>query len=150
MTLADLANLYRTEKKNQRLGRGEGSGRGKTCGKGHKGYKARTGYRSRLGREGGQLPLYRKLPIRGFSNGRFQKDSLAINLSMIDSLFENGELVNYESLREKGYAPRRVPGGIRVLAKGTLTKKVTIEAHYYSAAAKQKLEELAISHKVIS
>lgn len=150
ITLATLKNFNRPVKLDQRVGRGEGSGRGKTCGKGNKGYKSRTGYRMRLGREGGQMPLYRKLPIRGFSNARFHKESFSINFSMIEQLYQDGEVVNYASLREKGFAPRRVPGGIKILAKGTLTKKVIIEAHAYSEAAKQKLDELSIQYKVLS
>ncbi|MBS0630066.1 MAG: 50S ribosomal protein L15 [Verrucomicrobia bacterium] len=144
ISLANLTNTHRPKKKIQRVGRGVGSGRGKTCTRGHKGDKSRSGYKRHEGREGGQLPLHRKLPTRGFTRGLFHKESLAINLSLIERLYENGEIVNFETLRQKGIAPRELPGGIKILGSGELKKKVSIEANQYSEAAQAKLEKSGI------
>lgn len=149
IALSDLRNTHRPYKKVQRVGRGMGSKRGKTCGRGVKGYKARTGYSRRYGHEGGQLPLYRKLPCRGFSNHRFTSMVFAINLGRISELFVDGEEVTLAVLQKKGIAPRRSPGGLKILGGGELTKKVAIEAHMFSQTAKEKLEKLAISFKQI-
>ena len=150
LDLANLKNTSRPKKKVQRVGRGIGSRRGDTSGRGGKGDSARQGYRKRFGYEGGQVPLYRKLPIRGFTRGRFVKPAMAISLAMIQTHFEDGETVGLASLREKKLIPRRLPGGIKILANGELTKKVKIEANAYSAAAAAKLQEKKIHHKVIS
>jgi large subunit ribosomal protein L15 len=149
MTLSNLANTYRPKKKVQRVGRGPGSGRGKTCKRGSKGDKARCGYKQRYGEEGGQKPLYRRLPTKGFPNGRFRKATHELNFEMINLLFNDGEVVNLEALREKGYLPRHVPGGIKILAKGELERKVKIEAHAFSKAAKEQLEQQSIHIKII-
>lgn len=149
ITLSDLHNTHRPHKKVKRVGRGMGSKRGKTCGRGVKGYKARTGYSRRYGHEGGQLPLYRKLPCRGFSNHRFASTVFAINLKRISELFSDGEEVTLVTLRKKGIAPRRYTGGIKILGNGELTKKVAIEAHMFSQGAKEKLEKLSVSFKQI-
>lgn len=149
-TLSTLKNTTRPKKKIQRVGRGEGSGRGKTCCRGNKGDKSRSGYKRRYGQEGGQLPLYRKMPRRGFSRARFAKEGLSINFSLINLMYADGETVSVETLRKKGYAPRQLPGGLKILAVGKLDKKVKIEAHAYSANAKKALEEQKIEHKVVS
>jgi len=149
ITLASLLNTHRPKKKVQRVGRGIGSKRGKTCGRGNKGDKARMGYKRRYGHEGGQLPLYRKLPCRGFSNARFANEIIHINLDEINKLFTDGDVVNLESLQKKGYAPRRAPGGFKVLGRGDLSKKVTIEANHFSRAALNKLDEKRITYKTI-
>jgi large subunit ribosomal protein L15 len=150
MDLAQLKDTYRHRKNVQRVGRGPGSKRGKTSCRGAKGDKSRSGYKRRTSQEGGQLPLFRKLPIRGFTRGRFYKESLAINLGMIEKLYNDGEVVNFESLRAKGLAPRELPGGIKVLGNGELTKNVTIEAHRFSSSAKEKLEKGKIAFQVIA
>lgn len=147
INLASLKNTHRPKKKIQRVGRGVGSGRGKTCTRGNKGDKSRSGYKRHAGREGGQLALYRKLPTRGFTRGLFIKEVLSINLGLIEKLFENGEVVNYETLRSKGIAPRLLPGGIKILGVGELKKKVTIEAHKFSETARAKLEKHGIKFK---
>ena len=149
ITLNLLKNSHRPTKNVQRVGRGVGSKRGKTCCRGAKGDKARSGYKRRYGHEGGQLPLYRKLPCRGFPGVRFQTEAVAINLSMINTLFKDGDSVNLKSLRQKGYGPRLAPGGLRILGEGELKKKVTIEAHHYSKSAREKLEKSSISFKEI-
>lgn len=149
ITLTQLSNTHRPKKNVQRIGRGPGSGRGKTCGRGNKGDKARCGYKQRYGEEGGQKPLYRRLPTRGFPNGRFRSEVLELNLSMIESLYSDGETVNFETLRQKGYAPREVRGGLKILSNGNLTKKVSIEAHAFSDAAKKKLEDSGTSYTIV-
>lgn len=149
LTLSNLKNTHRPARKVQRVGRGVGSKRGKTCGRGVKGDKARSGYKRRYGHEGGQLPLYRKLPCRGFVNGMFKSTVFALNFTMIERLYSEGETVNLETLREKGIIPRRLPGGLKILSNGKLTKKVTIEAHQFSEAAKEALEKQSIPYKII-
>lgn len=149
ITLSTLANTHRPYKKVQRVGRGAGSKRGKTCGRGVKGYKSRTGYSRRYGHEGGQLPLYRKLPCRGFSNTRFASEVTAVNLSHIEEHFNEGEKVDLASLRQKGLASRRSSGGLKILGGGELKKKVIIEAHYFSQTARDKLEKASIPFKQI-
>ncbi len=149
ITLSSLSNTHRPTKKIQRVGRGMGSKRGKTCGKGTKGDKARQGYKHRYGQEGGQLPLYRKLPCRGNEAGRFRSEVFAINLDRLDLFYEDGEVVSLQSLQEKGIAPRRVPGGLKVLSRGDLTKKVTIEAAAFSKSAEEKLKKAGISFQQV-
>ena len=150
VNLSQLKNTTRPRKKVQRVGRGIGSNRGETCGRGGKGDSARQGYRKRFGYEGGQVPLYRKLPIRGFTRGRFVKDAMAIGLDTIEAYYQDGETVNMVTLREKGLIDRRLPGGIKVLANGELTKKVTVEAHRFSESALKKLQEKAIPYKIVT
>jgi len=148
--LSNLKNTSRPTKKVRRIGRGIGSKRGKTAGRGGKGDSARQGYKKRFGYEGGQVPLYRKLPVRGFSRGTFEKVSMAISLSTIEANYQDGETVNVLTLRAKKLIPRKLPGGIKILSNGTLTKKVTIEAHGFSAAAITKLQEQKTMYTVIS
>ena len=145
----DLANLKSAEgsvsSNNFRRGRGHGSGNGKTAGKGHKGQKARSG-QPRIGFEGGQMPLYRRLPKRGFKNvGRAQIET--ISLSDLEK-FEYGADVTVETLLEKGII-RDAKDGVKVLANGALTKKVNVTVNAYSAQAKAKIEELGGKAEVI-
>ena len=149
INLAQLENTTRPKKKIQRVGRGVGSKRGKTCCRGGKGDSARQGWRKRFGYEGGQVPLYRKLPIRGFTRGTFVSPSKAITLALIEEHFNDGDIVSYETLREKKMVPRRLPGGIKILANGELTKKVKIEANAFSESAKAKLEKNKIAFTVV-
>ena len=145
INLAQLKDTTRAPKKFKRVGRGVGSKKGKTAGKGEKGDSKRQGYRKRFGYEGGQVPLYRKLPVRGFTRGAFEKPTFAIGLSKIEAAYSDGETVNQETLQSKGLIPRRVPGGVKVLANGELTKKVTIEVNSFSKSAEEKLKEKGIS-----
>lgn len=149
ITLSQLSNTHRPQKKPYRVGRGMGSKCGKTCGRGSKGDKARRGYKNAFGKEGGQIPLYRKLPTRGFTNGRFKNEVFAINLDMIEKLYQAGEIVNLKTLQEKGHAPRRVPGGLKILSNGELKKKVSIEANFFSQAAEEKLKKNGISFQQV-
>lgn len=150
ITLSQLANTHRPKQKVQRVGRGVGSKRGKTCCRGNKGDKARQGYKYRLGHEGGQIPLYKKLPTRGFTNGRFAAYVFTINLRMIDKLYQDGEIVSLSTLQAKGIAPRRVPGGLKILSDGELTKKVSIEARSFSQATEEKLKKQGIPYQKIT
>lgn len=149
ITLGSLSDTHRPRQRVQRVGRGLGSKRGKTCTRGVKGDKARRGYKGRFGYEGGQLPLYRKLPTKGFVNGMFKNDVYSINLGRLNFLFKDGDVINLKTLRERGYAPRDPKGGLKILAQGDLKKKVTIEAHAFSKGALEKLEKAKISFKVL-
>ena len=122
----------------KRVGRGIGSGLGKTSGKGHKGQNARSGGGVRPGFEGGQLPLFRRLPKRGFSNARFKVRYATINLSDLNK-FEDGAVVTPELLKEMGLVKNRLDG-IKVLGNGKLEKKLTVKAHKFSSTAQRKIE----------
>lgn len=148
ITLHTLSNEGRRTPKRKRVGRGPGSKLGKTAGRGYKGDKSRSGYKSRYGKEGGQLPLFKKLPTRGFNNVEFRIPVFAINLGTIERVFNDGDVVNKEALLEKGYPVRRV-SKLKILADGELTKKVKIEAHAYTKSAEEKLKALSIEFKTL-
>ena len=137
MKLHELSPAAGSAKAAWRKGRGTGSGNGKTAGKGHKGQNARSGGGVRPGFEGGQLPLYRKLPKRGFNN-KFAKVYATVNVSELNK-FENGATVTLESLIEKGIV-RKENDGLKVLGNGVLKKSLTVEAKIFSATAKEKIE----------
>lgn len=122
----------------KRLGSGESSGHGKTSGKGHKGQKARSGGSIRLGFEGGQMPLIRRLPKRGFNNASFKKNYATVNLDDLDG-FADGATVNEASLIEKGLVRGKYVG-VKILARGEISKKLVILADKFSEAAKTKVE----------
>ena len=130
---------------NFRVGRGHGSGNGKTAGKGHKGQKARSGS-PRPGFEGGQMPLYRRIPKRGFTC-RNSKEIVGINLSYLER-FEDGATVTVESLVEAGIV-KNTRDGVKILGNGELTKKLTVQANAFSASAKEKIEALGGKAEVI-
>ncbi len=124
----------------KRLGCGESSGLGKTSGRGHKGQKSRSGGGVRPGFEGGQMPLHRRLPKRGFNNTRFQDKIAVVNVADLNDRFEDGATVNMESLKEA----RLVKGtydAVKVLGNGELSKKLTVEGCKVSASAKEKIEK---------
>ena len=145
----DLSNLRpaegSTHSDNFRRGRGHGSGNGKTAGKGHKGQKARSGA-PRIGFEGGQMPLYRRLPKRGFTNGN-TLDIEAINVSELER-FDNDTVVTIELLMETGII-KSAKDGVKILGNGELTKKLTVEANAFSEGAKAKIEALGGKAEVI-
>ena len=149
LTLGSLKNTTRPKQARKRVGRGIGSGLGKTCGRGHKGAGSRSGYKRRHGTEGGQLPLYRRLPTRGFSNVRFSDKPETVNLKQIEMMFEAGEVVNIASLKDKGFFSGRI-SGLKILGDGDLSKKVTIEANSFSVTAKAKLDAAGISYTEIA
>ena len=129
-----------------RKGRGTGSGNGKPAGKGHMGQNSRSGGGVRPGFEGGQSPLYRKLPKRGFHN-KFGTEYAIINVSKLNA-FEDGETVNLEALINKGII-RKANDGLKVLGNGEITKKLTVEASVFSATAKEKIEAAGGKTEVI-
>ncbi len=124
-----------------RKGRGAGSGNGKTAGRGHKGQKARSGGGVRPGFEGGQMPLYRRLPKRGFNNKRFAPQYIEVNVSDLEK-FDNGAEVSAEILADSGIISLpKVNDGIKILGNGELTKKLTVKAVKFTASAKEKIEK---------
>lgn len=125
--------------KKKRVGRGPGSGLGKTAGRGHKGQKSRSGYSSRPGFEGGQMPLQRRLPKRGFTN-IFKKQWIEISLAKIDANFDAGDDVNPEVLHSRGLI-KKAKHDLVILGNGEMTKKLNISAHRFTKAAKEKIEK---------
>ena len=138
MKLHELSPAEGSVKENYRKGRGAGSGNGKTAGKGHKGQNARSGGGVRPGFEGGQLPLYRKLPKRGFNNFRFGKKYAIINIQSLNK-FNDGEVVDTAALLSAGII-HNVFDGVKVLGEGEIAKKLTVKAAIFSANAKEKIE----------
>jgi large subunit ribosomal protein L15 len=146
MKLHELKPAEGSRKERKRLGRGIGSGQGKTAGKGHKGQNARSGGGVRLGFEGGQTPLYRRLPKRGFTNFS-RKEYAVVNLDALNR-FAEGTEVTPELLIESGVVSNE-KAGIKILAKGTLEKKLTVKAHKFSSAAKEAIEAAGGNTEVI-
>ena len=147
MKLNELRPAEGSVKANFRKGRGAGSGNGKTAGKGHKGQNARSGGGVRPGFEGGQLPLYRKLPKRGFNNVRFGKQYAVINVEALN-VFNDGDVVDFATLLAAGVV-NKVFDGIKVLGEGELTKKLTVKAAVFSASAKEKIEAVGGKTEVV-
>ena len=137
MKMHELAPADGATTTSKRVGRGIGSGLGKTAGKGHKGQKARTGGSIRRGFEGGQTPLYRRIPKRGFKN-RFAEEYAVVNLSDLER-FDNGTTVNAELLKSEGIIKKELDG-VKVLGNGTLTKKLTVVAKKFSKTAEEKIQ----------
>ena len=146
MKLYELSPAEGSTKENFRKGRGAGSGNGKTAGKGHKGQNARSGGGVRPGFEGGQIPLYRRLPKRGFNN-IFAKHYAIVNVSDLNA-FEDGAVINAEVLLEKRII-RKALDGVKVLGRGELTKKVTVQATAFSTSAKEKIESVGGKCEVV-
>lgn len=126
-----------SKQERRRVGRGIGSGLGKTAGRGHKGQKARSGGGVRRGFEGGQMPLVRRIPKRGFTN-ELRKEMAVVNVKDLNR-FEEGEVVTPERLKEVGLV-KKINHGVKVLGDGELTKRLTVKAHRFSEAARQKIE----------
>ena len=137
MKLHELSPAEGSAKAAWRKGRGPGSGNGKTAGKGHKGQNARSGGGVRPGFEGGQIPLYRKHPKRGFNN-KFAKVYTVVNVEQLN-VFEDGAVVDLEALMAKRIV-RKVVDGVKILGNGELTRKLTVKATVFSASAKEKIE----------
>ena len=146
MKLHELSPAEGSAKAAWRKGRGAGSGNGKTAGKGHKGQNARSGGGVRPGFEGGQIPLYRRLPKRGFNNV-FAKEYAIVNVSDLNA-FEDGAVINAEVLLEKRII-RKALDGVKVLGRGELTKKVTVQATAFSTSAKEKIESVGGKCEVV-
>ncbi len=147
MKLHELSPAEGSTKEVFRKGRGTGSGNGKTAGKGHKGQNARSGGGVRPGFEGGQLPLYRKLPKRGFKNYRFGKKYATINVQSLNK-FNDGDVVDSAALLAQGIV-KNVFDGIKILGEGEITKKLTVKAAVFSANAKEKIEAVGGKTEVV-
>ena len=147
MKLHELRPSEGAFKTSKRVGRGTGSGLGKTSGKGHKGQNARSGGGVRPGFEGGQLPLFRRLPKRGFSNAMFKVEYATINVSDLEK-FEDGAVVTPELLKEMGILKKQL-AGVKVLGNGELTKKITVKANKFSKSAIEKIEAIGGKAEVI-
>ena len=146
MELSKLSPVEGSTHVGKRKGRGHGSGNGKTGGRGHKGQKARSGGKVRAGFEGGQMPLVRRVPKRGFNN-IFAKPLTAINLAVLNR-FEDGAVVDAAALIEAGIISS-CPNGLKVIANGNLTKKITVKAAAFSESAKEKMEQAGGKAEVI-
>jgi large subunit ribosomal protein L15 len=131
----------------KRVGRGPGSGLGKTSGRGEKGQKSRSGFSQRPGFEGGQMPLHRRVPKRGFSNALFRKEYAEVNLEKLEA-FEAGTIVTPEVLLKRGVI-KKVRDGVKVLAGGNLTKALTVRAHKFSAKAQERITGLGGKAEVL-
>ena len=145
--LSDLGPVPGSRKNRKRIGRGPGSGHGKTAGKGSKGQLSRQGYSRRRDFEGGQMPLVRRVPKRGFTN-IFRKEFAVVNLDRINS-FEPGSVVGPAELLGKA-ARRKTLGGLKVLGQGEIDRKLTIRAHRFSAQARRKIEAAGGTAEIIS
>jgi large subunit ribosomal protein L15 len=135
----DLSNLRKPKgstHSKKRIGRGQGSGNGKTAGRGHKGAKSRSGFKRKRGFEGGQMPLHRRVPKRGFHN-LFRETYEVVNLDTLQDRFDAGVEVTPELLRERGVVSRRGP--IKILARGDIGKALTVRAHKFSGKAAEKI-----------
>ena len=147
----DLSNLKPSDRSRftkKRVGRGQGSGNGKTAGRGHKGAKSRSGFKHKRGFEGGQMPLHRRVPKRGFHNP-FRVEYEVVNLDMLDAKFAAGTVITPELLREEGL----VAGGkapVKILARGEIKKKLTVKAHKFSGKAAEKLAAAGGNAEVIA
>lgn len=147
MKLHELEKNIGAKQRKKRVGRGPGSGLGKTCGRGQKGQKSRSGGSINPVFEGGQLPLYRRLPKRGFSNALFKKEYAVINVSDFNQ-FADGTVVTPALLKEKGIIKKQL-SGVKVLGNGTLNKKLTIQAHKFSTSALEKIKSSGSKAEVI-
>ena len=147
MKLHELSPVAGSKKDVKRIGRGHGSGWGKTSGKGHKGQKARSGGSIRPGFEGGQMPLQRRVPKRGFNN-IFRKKIVALNLKQLETKFDNGAVVDVEALRNAGLVKNSFDG-VKILGNGELTKSLTVKVDGFSAAAKEAIEKAGGKAEVI-
>ena len=146
MKLHELSPAEGSKKEVKRIGRGHGSGQGKTAGKGHKGQKARAGKGMRVGFEGGQMPLQRRIPKRGFNN-IFAKKVVAINVGTLNK-FEDGAVVDIAALTEKGIVKNSFDS-VKILSNGTITKKLTVKANAFSKGAAAKIEAAGGKTEVI-
>ena len=138
MKLHELSPAPGSTAERKRIGRGPASGQGKTAGKGHKGQKARAGRGMRAGFEGGQMPLQRRLPKRGFNN-IFAKEIVTVNVKDLEARFNDGDVVDAEALIKVGLI-KKAKDGVKVLGNGDLTKKLTVKVNAYSKTAKEKIE----------
>jgi large subunit ribosomal protein L15 len=147
ISLNTLKNTSRPAKNRKRVGRGIGSKTGKTCGRGEKGAGSRSGYKRRHGKEGGNMPLFMKIPIRGFNNARFRRAFDVINLEQLNEIYQDGDIVSVETLRVRGYITGHTYG-IKILGAGELTKKLSFRVQALSDGAREKLTHAKISFEI--
>lgn len=147
MKLHELSPTPGSKKEVKRVGRGPASGQGKTAGKGHKGQKARAGSGPRIGFEGGQMPLQRRVPKRGFVN-IFRKEFAVVNLSSLDKNFDDGAVVDVEALKAAGLIKKTLDG-VKILGHGEITKKLTVKVNAFSDSAKSKIEAAGGAAEII-
>jgi large subunit ribosomal protein L15 len=147
MELHDLKPAPGAKRSRRRVGRGPGSGAGKTAGKGHKGQKSRSGYSRRFGFEGGQMPLVRRIPKRGFTN-RFRVEFQVVNLRDLERVFGEGDTVSPEAMVDRGLI-RKGARPVKILGAGELTKKLTVKAHKFSSTAQASIEQIGGSCEVV-
>ena len=147
MKLHELSPAAGSKKEVKRIGRGPASGQGKTAGKGHKGQKARAGRGMLIGFEGGQMPLQRRVPKRGFVN-IFAKNIVTVNVGTLNAKFDDGAVIDVEALKAAGIIKNGFDG-VKILSSGELTKKFTVKANAYSNAAKEKIEAAGGKAEVI-
>ncbi|MHC4473234.1 MAG: 50S ribosomal protein L15 [Planctomycetota bacterium] len=140
MDLMDVLKAGAPRKRKRRVGRGESSGKGKTSGRGHKGAKSRSGWGGMAAHEGGQMPIIRRLPKKGFNNARFRKEYAILNVSDLEKVFEDGDEVSPEVAKERGIMKKR-DTLLKILGKGDVKKKLTVKAHRFSGTARAKIEE---------
>lgn len=136
-------------KKPKRVGRGSSSGLGTTAGRGNKGQQSRSGGKVYVGGEGGQMPLYRRVAIRGFSNYPFKKEYVCINVDQLEAKFADGETIDKASLAEKGFISKKSASLVKILGNGEVTKKFTVAVDKVSESAKAKIEKAGGTVKVI-
>ena len=141
MNLADVRAAFIPRKKRKRVGRGHSAGQGKTCGRGHKGQQSRAGGGTRPGFEGGQMPLFRRLPKRGFNNAKFRKIYAIVNIGQLEGAFDEGATVDAAAIRGARLINAK-SGPIKILGSGELTKKLNVTADRFSQSAKDKIEAL--------
>ncbi len=141
MNLADVRAAFIPRKKRKRVGRGHSAGQGKTCGRGHKGQQSRSGGGTRPGFEGGQMPLFRRLPKRGFNNAKFRKIYAIVNIGQLEGAFDEGATVDAAAIRGARLINAK-SGPIKILGSGELTKKLNVTADRFSQSAKDKIEAL--------
>lgn len=147
--LNSLKDTHRPSKARKRVGRGIGSKTGKTCGRGEKGARARAGSKMRYGKEGGNMPIFMKTPIRGFNNARFRKEFDVVNLDQIDAVFKDGDVVNLETLRQRGFINSKSLG-VKILGNGEIKKKLKIQASAISEGAREKLTQAKIPFEIVT
>lgn len=148
MMLNEITMRAGAHRRRKRVGRGEASGHGKTCGRGNKGCQSRAGGGVRPLHEGGQMPIFRRLPKRGFSNFEFRTEYQVVNLSRLEKTFADGQTVDAAALRQQGLVRGTAPL-IKVLGSGALSRKLTVEAHAFSAAAKDAIEKAGGTARLI-
>src|SRR5947209_17799996 len=139
MQLHDVHQGIQKRKKRKRIGRGIGSGQGKTAGKGHKGHSSRQGFKQNPLSEGGQMPLARRVPKRGFFNGAFKKDYAILNIEALNAFFEPGAVIDEAALRARGLVKGRHDDGVKILGDGELTRSLTVHAAKFSESAAAKI-----------